>query len=138
MLLGFKSQFVPFILDGTKTHTIRATRKTPPRVGEICHCYTGLRTKACRLLGRWPCVKVEEIRLEFWPATMRIRIGGTLLADDEAIAFAERDGFRPVGQLSALFAMNNFWWREHRWREHKMTEPAQVFDGQVIHWKHSK
>ena len=127
MLLGFKRQFAPYVLDGTKTHTIRAIRKHPPRVGEICHCYTGLRTMACKLLGRWPCVKVEEIRLEFWPAYMRIHVGGESLTPDEAQALAWRDGFR---EKDALAAMHGFWWKVH-----KMNEPGQVFDGHLIHWK---
>src|SRR5690348_14703111 len=98
MLLGFKARFAPFVEDGTKTHTIRATRKNPPRAGEICHCYTGLRQKGARLLGRWPCVKVEEILLE-WLAiergmTIIISIDGVELDQAEANALAYRDGFR--------------------------------------------
>lgn len=45
MLLGFNARFVPLILAHEKRHTIRAKRKNAPHVGEICHCYTGLRQR---------------------------------------------------------------------------------------------
>ena len=131
MLLGFKPQFAPYVLDGTKTHTIRATRKNPPRVGEICHCYTGLRTKQCKLLGRWPCVKVERIAIQFGHAGIRITIDDQTLDNMEAELFAIRDGFRPSNKapFAALFAMRDFWVKAHK------IEPGQIFGGQVIHWE---
>jgi hypothetical protein len=61
MLLGFKDQFHPMILDGSKRHTIRAQRKIRPKPGETCHCYGKVRQKGMHLLGRWPCVRVSEI-----------------------------------------------------------------------------
>lgn len=45
MLLGFKKQFAPKILDGSKKFTIRNPRKREPKIGEQLHMYTGLRTK---------------------------------------------------------------------------------------------
>lgn len=47
MLLGFKKRFVEPILIGTKVHTMRRRRKTPPKIGETLHMYTGLRTGNC-------------------------------------------------------------------------------------------
>ena len=61
MLLGFKRRFEPFVSEGSKTHTIRAARKNPPRVGQMCDCYVDSRQKTMRLLGRWVCTKVESI-----------------------------------------------------------------------------
>jgi hypothetical protein len=67
MLLGFKRRFAPFVEEGSKTHTIRAKRKIRPKVGEVCHCYVDPRQKSMRLLGRFPCVKVETIDIsEDW------------------------------------------------------------------------
>lgn len=65
MLLGFKRRFAPHIQDGSKTHTIRAKRKLRPKAGETCHCYTGLRQKGARLLGRWRCVRVQDIIIDY-------------------------------------------------------------------------
>ena len=39
MLLGFKSRFEQYVINGSKTHTIRRVKKVSPKVGEICHCY---------------------------------------------------------------------------------------------------
>ena len=42
-LYNFKRQFVPMVLSGEKTHTIRATRARATKVGETLYLYTGLR-----------------------------------------------------------------------------------------------
>ncbi len=134
MLLGFKARFAPFIEDGSKTHTIRATRKVAPRVGEVCHCYTGLRQKGARLLGRWPCVKVQDIIIE-WLAvefgmSILITIDGVELDDAEANALAFADGFRSRGVRDALGEMQSYWHRLHG-------ADAFPFHGQIIHWRHT-
>lgn len=123
MLLNFMPRFVPFILEGSKTHTIRATRAIRPKVGETCHCYTGLRRKGARLLGRWPCVKVEPIEIEMLPAVFLdqagpvVRINGEALTGDECEALARRDGF------SSFTEMMKFW------------DGRLPFRGHVIHWR---
>lgn len=49
MLLNFQKQFAPYILDGSKAHTIRGERKDGkrPKPGEMLHLYTGLRRPGC-------------------------------------------------------------------------------------------
>jgi hypothetical protein len=50
MLLGFHERFAPFVLDGSKTHTIRVERKVEMKAGGMCHCYVNPRRKiACWL-----------------------------------------------------------------------------------------
>jgi hypothetical protein len=123
MLLGFKKQFVPMILSRLKTHTIRAKRKHPPRVGEICHCYTGLRQKGARLLGRWPCVKVQQIDIgpvRHGQQYADVWIDGLPLQQDELQALARRDGFGNFAQ------MMQFW------------EGRLPFEGYMIHWDPTK
>jgi hypothetical protein len=51
MLLGFKKQFAPKILDGSKKFTIRNPRKVEPKIGDQLHMYTGLRTKSCEKIS---------------------------------------------------------------------------------------
>lgn len=131
MLLGFKERFVPYIEDGSKTHTIRALRGTSPRVGEICHCYTGLRRKGARLLGRWPCVAVDAITIE-WVAlspegTLLITVNGVELDRDEANALAWSDGFRSFSRARAVIEMHAYWYHLHG-------RAAFPFTGQLIHW----
>lgn len=130
MLLGFKQQFAPYILDGSKRHTIRANRKIEPRVGEICHNYTGLRQKGATLLGRWPCVRVRSIRISLRTShvsPLLVFIDGIKLQLDETEALFYADGFRarsghsfPATSEAALF-----------WRA---SLAKQDFDGVMIHW----
>ena len=85
-LYNFKAQFVPFILDGSKTHTIRAERKHGDVPGRTMHLYTGLRHKGARLLFRAPCVRVDFIRIE---ADYRVRIGASVGSDDFPAPYGE-------------------------------------------------
>jgi hypothetical protein len=122
-LYGFKARFAPFILDGRKQHTIRKIRADGrlPRVGEICHCYVGLRQPGARLLGRWPCTKIESIYiLDYEPA--RVWVDGNVLSGDELERLARADGFADWEEMVC------FWQQEH-------TLP---FHGHIIHWKFSK
>ena len=125
MLLGFKRLFAPMVEDGTKTHTIRGARKRAPRVGEMCHCYVDPRQKTMRLLGRWKCVKVEDIEIEQLPdifldqAGPVVRINGEALSPDECDSLAWRDGFRTNG-----FTEMMEFWRERL-----------PFKGYLIHWR---
>ena len=145
MLLGFKRRFAPFVLDGSKRHTIRAKRKTPPKIGEICHCYVDPRQKSMKLLGRWPCVKVEDIRiyerrlLEPGDAWFGVAIEGVELSQGEKDMLAWRDGFRnPVKRprinagLTGCFDMMMAFWMETHGNA-KRTGPF-VFEGDIVHW----
>lgn len=144
MLLGFKSQFVPYVLDGTKTHTIRAMRRNPPRVGEICHCYAGLRTKQCALLGRWECSGVQEAEITMGLISLVIAIDGELLSQDEADRFAWRDGFRAPNMTGKNEVRKNWIdcgvWLEQMtkfWKEQHHMQVGDLFVGPLIHWKYS-
>lgn len=139
MLVGFKRQFAPFVLDGSKRHTIRAERKDRkvPSIGETLHLYADPRQKAMELLGRWPCTKVESITIlrHFNPSVpILVSIAGVLLADDEAADFLWRDGFRewmnqpiPAGHLISLTAANYFWLK-------RLKKAGGRWDGHLIHW----
>jgi hypothetical protein len=125
MLLGFKRRFAPMVEDGSKTHTIRGTRKMVPKVGEICHCYVDPRQKTMRLLGRWECLKVEEItiKLNDWIERVDVCIEGIALSADECNSLAWRDGFRTRGYEHAFEEMMEFW------------QGRLPFTGHVIHWR---
>jgi hypothetical protein len=95
MMLGFKRRFAPYVEEGSKTHTIRAKRKQRPKVGEICHCFVDPRQKSMRLLGRFKCVRVEEIEIyERGEGSFGVIVDGAELTPDEKDALAWRDGFR--------------------------------------------
>lgn len=120
-LYNFQSRFVPKILSGEKTHTIRSIRANPDKPGNTLHLYTGLRHKGARLLMRVLCVKVEEIEIHSRnadPAHCRVMIGGMFLDRSEKEALARRDGF------SNFAEMMQFW------------EGRLPFRGHIIHWQH--
>ncbi len=131
MLLGFKRRFARMVEEGSKTHTIRD--REPPEVGETCHCYVDPRQKTMRLLGRWPCVKVERITIA-WVRNgphrepeVEIAISGLRLDSDELNAFAWRDGFRTYGRDGALDEMMDYWEGEEL-----------PFRGWLIHWDYER
>lgn len=126
-LLNFQKRFVPHIEDGTKRHTIRATRKTPFKVGEMLHLYTGLRQKGAQLLFRAPCVKVEEIAIRHdtkAPSIIHVFIDGERLDECEKRVLAERDGFR--AGPDSFEEMMRFW------------EGRLPFRGQIVHWDYDR
>ena len=133
-LYGFKPQFVPYILEGSKTHTIRANRAHPDVPGNTVHLYTGLRGKGpATLLFRAPCVRVEPIEImdlgsNGYPRHLAIRIGGDVLTEDETNMLAWRDGFRPRGCET-----------EGSWEKmHVFWKGRLPFIGQIIHWDYER
>lgn len=138
MLLGFKSQFIPYVKEGSKTHTIRALgNRRLFREGDVCDCYGNVRQKSMFLVGRWPCVRVERITIAgsgFAGSTL-ITIGRNTLDYIESDVFAWRDGFRwpqePRNTAGCFALMCEFWRIEHRINE-------RDFRGQLIHWDFSR
>jgi len=122
-LYNFLPRFVPFILDGRKTHTIRAERRYPDKPGTTLHLYTGLRTKRAKLLMRVECVAVEEIEIltiEKYGGHPYVFVGGLGLNHSEKEQLARRDGFHDFTEMIA------FW------------EARLPFKGHIIHWKTKK
>lgn len=125
MLLGFKARFEKPILAKRKRHTIRDKRKRPIRVGDRLDCYVNPRQKSMRLLGRWPCVKVESIQIRHrWRsrgcipgyAEIGVRVDGIELSRSERERLARADGF------SGFAEMVHFW------------RGRLPFHGDIIHW----
>jgi hypothetical protein len=140
-LIGFKKQFALLVETGKKTQTVRAPRKKTIKVGEILHCYTGLRIpkrfNKTKKLGEFICKSVEEIEITVIKgiAPLRdnkenyfendrhkdyyisIRINGDYLNREQIISFTQDDGFVNVTDFGDFF---------HN-REHK-------FKGQLIKW----
>jgi hypothetical protein len=127
MLLGFKRRFALFVWEGSKTHTIRNYgNRRAFRIGDRCDCYVDPRHKTMALLGRWECVKVEDIRID---SNWQVWIEGQKLSGDERNALALRDGFRDwqeQGFESPFLQMMAFW------------SGRLPFHGQIIHWKYNE
>jgi hypothetical protein len=120
---SFRDQFVQRIRRGTKRHTIRAKRKTRPRVGQTFYGLTGIRTANCQRIFQSPITKVEDITIDAGVPELRIWIEGVELTRDETEQLARRDGFRDAEQ------MQKFWRSYHG---------ARPFSGDLIHWDYSK
>jgi hypothetical protein len=135
-LYNFQPRFVPKILSGEKTHTIRSVRAYPDKPGNILHLYTGLRRrgpiiqklasgdvvrqKMARLLMRVPCVRVEEIEIKdgifFDENHASVCVEGVKLDRNEREQLARRDGF------GSFEEMIQFW------------RGRLPFKGHIIHW----
>jgi hypothetical protein len=81
-----------------------------------------------RLLGRWPCVKVDEIRIVQHNSThapLLVWINDIPLVDDEANTLFLRDGFRDNGgeTYTHIHQAAEFWKRQDF-----------PFLGHLIHW----
>lgn len=131
MLLGFMRRFAGFVEEGSKTHTIRGVRKVSPRVGETCHCYVDPRQKTMRLLGRFPLVRVEQIRIEATNSQsvpLRVYIQGERLSPSEADALFLRDGFRDLtGETYQHMQQAAEFWKDRL-----------PFEGHIIHWRYGR
>lgn len=122
MILGFKDRFIPFIEDGSKTHTIRAGNRW--KAGMRADLYAKPRQKGMRLIFRAEVVKVERISIVSLHGSIGISISGIGLTWDEANLLAYRDGFREFRGIQPIDVMARFWRATHE----------LPFTGQIIHW----
>lgn len=150
MILGFKDQFVPMVLDGSKTHTIRAGFRW--KAGMRADLYTGAyRPGARRLLFRAVVTKVEPIAIASYEAVqdgrgpwnplagdhclgaqrgpcgecLLVKVNGKLLSADESVLLCWLDGFRDCGAWSDYQALT-FWGDD------------LPLAGQLIHWDYER
>lgn len=105
-LYNFHPRFEEPIVEGIKTHTIRANRKYPDKPGDTMYLYVGLRHPGARRIIPPPtCKKVE---------TIAISLDGTIfvgdfidlpitLAQDEMEQLAKRDGFKDHAEMMSFW-----------------------------------
>lgn len=147
MMTSFKARFVVFVEEGSKRHTLRDIRKGERqfRAGDRVDAYANARQKNMRLIGRWPCTRVETARFELHEDRGPVMsIGDVELTPNEADAFAWRDGFRHLencpgtdGQLKTVsdrqkfcFAMMMKYWIDEG--------KSFPFEKQLIHWDYNR
>lgn len=92
--------FVDKVESGAKPTTIRAMRKQLPKVGDLAHCFTGMRTKKCRRLMVAPIVEVKLITI----TEHRIKLGNKWLDAVEQEAVRSWDGFSTLPEMRDYFA----------------------------------
>ena len=117
---SFKRRFVGPIQSGSKCQTIRADRKRHAIQGEELQLYTGMRTKACEMIGRAACINVAPIRIDVENGRIELESGTALTTLAELDAFARIDGFEEWGE------MRRFWEENH--------PDIRVFSGVLIRW----
>lgn len=115
MLLGFKKQFAPKILDGSKKFTIRNPRKREPKIGEQLHMYTGLRTKFTEKITSEHTlkgiqlveilvirtVKRDDIKRDYSiELKTLIVVDGHPLKKEEYLPFVNADGFYSIAEFT--------------------------------------
>jgi hypothetical protein len=82
-----------------------------------------------RLLGRWPCTKIDTITITIETIEdITVEVAGVELDRDERNALAWRDGFRSRGKDAAFAEMVAFWLKEHGARG------RVEFRGHIYHW----
>lgn len=131
---SFKPSFVRPIQLGIKQQTIRLPRKRHARPGEPVQLFTGMRTRACRkLLDPDPiCAGVSPVELDVGRHGIGICVNGCELKGDDAIAFAEADGFAPVhhgvepAPGIALLVMARWW---------ALIHGVGRFEGVLVTWR---
>lgn len=125
-VLNFQAQFADLVASGEKRQTIRAPRKRPISVGDELRLYTGMRTKACRLLGVVTCEKVTPVRIE------RLGSGASpiLTIDGVCVAIAHNCPWDTERRFARADGFKN--WREMcEWFDRTHGLP---FEGVVIRW----
>ena len=115
---NFKSEFAAAVESGAKQQTIRAKRKNRPRVGSWAYCYTGMRTKACRLLGSWKISAVFDIIM----SETVVSYGCSALSPYQMDRLALLDGFDSFESMRDWFAKTH----------------GLPFHGDVIMWQYTR
>jgi uncharacterized protein YqfB (UPF0267 family) len=117
MVIGFKKQFVPKILDGTKKHTIREDATNRWKEGRVMDMATGVRTKQYNKFTEQICTGIQTIliiRVSDELNQTIVNVDGRELSLDEIQKLAWNDGFENL---------IDFW----LWFK-------DGFDGKILHW----
>jgi len=111
--LNYHKQFAPAIEAGQKLQTIRAMRKVPVKAGDTLYHYTGMRTKACRLLGVSTCQSANQIDIIRWAGNRAVFLqdcpggGQRRLTNMEILDLATKDGFKHTDTFFDWFVSDN-------------------------------
>jgi len=123
MVIGFKKQFVPKILDGTKIHTIRQDDKNRWKPMRVMHMYTGGRfSKEYRQFAEKQVKSTQRIEIRATENDVLIYVDGKELPFNVFNALCIQDGFESYLDFCD-------WWMPVILR----SENGR-FIGKIIHW----
>jgi hypothetical protein len=111
---NFVKRMAPLVKARVKRQTIRAKRKNRPRPGQTAYCFEGMRTKACRRLGKWKILRVDDVKI----LAVGVLLNGGAVYAHSLNEFARRDGFENWPDMQRFFL-----------REHGLP-----FAGDLIRW----
>ena len=100
---NFQTRFALKVARRRKRQTIRARRKNRPCIGQMAHCFTGMRTKKCRCLGRWPIIHVKNVCI----LEEGVILDGKALRSIYLNQFAVLDGFHNWDSMKNFFQANH-------------------------------
>lgn len=130
MILPFKKEFVPLILNGTKIHTIREDKKNRWKPGNIIHMATGVRSKHYNCFAEKVCTSVQDIEF-IWFNDVAKGWVVYVFAGDSCVT-----GINNGKKFDALCKGDGF----QRWEDFLLW-PAwnkKYFKGKLIHWTDKK
>ena len=126
MVIGFKKQFVPKILDGTKQHTMREDANNRWKVGMKMHMATGVRTKGYNQFAEKICTGIQNVEIKwrnppadsfpFQGRSVKVFIDGKNISNNDEILdnLVEKDGFNDRKEFFTWF--------------------SEDFTGKILHW----
>lgn len=154
---SYNEQFVPMILDGSKTQTVRGRRKFPARIGDKLFHFHGLRTQHSQRLRENVCILTHSIVLSVElgiilydrsvdscyfdmlrkdPITAQAPFNKKMLSSDDRAKFAWMDGFRPPGTTAMAPGEVAWTLMLEFWKEENGLSEETGWIGDVIYWSH--
>jgi hypothetical protein len=134
MILGFKKQFKPLILDGSKIHTIREDKHNRWKAGNIINFVTGIRTINYNQFMEGVCKSVQPIYLNNhgnWVYCNIVTSDGNYIHNDYQHIKWHKGHFR-IRLLDDLCKNDGLTCNEFlKWFIPKKDDK---FEGKIIHW----
>lgn len=106
LMLNFDRLFAHPIRTGAKRQTIREARARVhvPQVGDEARCWMGLRTSKLQLLGTWPVVRVDVVRMTIGAdAISDVLLGSEPVRGYALMVLADAEGFGNWPAMQAWF-----------------------------------
>lgn len=121
---NFKAQFADDVEALTKRQTIRPKRKRPTKPGDNLQLYTGMRTKACRLLVEATCESVTPIIIGYnYVVTGKGAFGSKPGDEAKLLELARADGFPAAKAFFEFFR-----------QQYGVTPDEPLYDMEIIKW----
>lgn len=130
MILPFKPQFVPKILDGTKIHTIRTDETDRWKANRLIHFATNVRTKAYKQFNENTCKSTQAIIIIWKNKDVEVLIDDKFfytssffsnldlsfdsIEEQKMLQLANNDGFDTIEEFFNWF--------------------SEDYKGKIIHW----